>query len=82
MQVGAHKRLYQGFGDANTRAVELVVAPLVFALLGMLLDSRFGTGHVLAIALGVFGLVGAVLRAYYQYTAAMKQAEAGKPWTR
>jgi F0F1-type ATP synthase assembly protein I len=73
---------WQGFGDALAMAVEFVVTPLLFALAGFGLDRWFGTGPVLAIVLGVFGLVGVVLRTYYWYQATMTREEEGKPWTR
>ena len=54
---------------------------LLFALFGWWLDGRFGTGPVLAIAFGLFGMVGQAIRIYYQYRARMEREEEGKPWT-
>ena len=73
---------WQGFSDALAMAVEFVATPLLFALLGYWLDGVFGTGPVLAIALGLFGLTGIVLRTYYWYQANVKREEEGKPWKR
>jgi F0F1-type ATP synthase assembly protein I len=73
---------YNGFGDALAKAVEMVLTPLVFALLGWLVDRAFGTGPVFAIALGILGAIGYALKAYYQYQADMAREEEGKPWTR
>jgi F0F1-type ATP synthase assembly protein I len=54
----------------------------LFALLGYWLDRVFGTGPVLAIVLGLVGLVGIVLRTYYWYQANVSREEEGKPWKR
>lgn len=81
-QAGARRGLYQGLDDANVRAIQLVVTPLLMALLGVFLDHKFGTRPFIAIGLGVLGLFGECVRAYTSYTIKMKQAEEGKPWTR
>jgi F0F1-type ATP synthase assembly protein I len=73
---------WQGFSDALAMAVEFVAVPLLFALLGYWLDREFGTGPLLAIVLGLIGLVGIVLRTYYWYQANMSREEEGKPWKR
>jgi F0F1-type ATP synthase assembly protein I len=73
---------WQGFSDALAMAVEFVAVPLLFALLGYWLDHEFGTGPLLAIVLGLIGLVGIVLRTYYWYQASMTREEEGKPWKR
>jgi F0F1-type ATP synthase assembly protein I len=73
---------WQGFGDALAMAVEFAATPLLFAWFGYWLDRVFGTGPVLAIVFGLFGLVGVVLRTYYWYQASMKREEEGKPWKR
>jgi F0F1-type ATP synthase assembly protein I len=73
---------WNGFGNALSQAVELVTAPLLFALLGWFLDRHFGTGPVLAITLGLLGVVGVAARSYYWYKAEIERAEEGKPWTR
>jgi F0F1-type ATP synthase assembly protein I len=73
---------WQGFGDALALGVELVFTPLLFAAAGFGLDRWFGTGPVLAIVLGLFGVVGVSLRTYYAYQARIAREEEGKPWTR
>jgi F0F1-type ATP synthase assembly protein I len=73
---------WQGFSDALAMAVEFVATPLLFVLLGYWLDRVFGTGPLLAIVLGLIGLVGIVLRTYYWYQANMTREEEGKPWKR
>jgi F0F1-type ATP synthase assembly protein I len=73
---------WQGFSDALAMAVEFVATPLLVALFGFWLDRLFGVGPVLAIVLGLIGLVGVVLRTYYWYQADMAREEEGKPWKR
>ena len=67
--------MWNGFGNALAQAVEFVMTPLLFGLLGAWLDGRFGTRPVLMLALGAIGLVGVVLRAYYAYQAAITREE-------
>jgi F0F1-type ATP synthase assembly protein I len=73
---------WDGFGNGLSQAVEMVVTPLLFALFGWFLDTRFGTGPVLAIVFGVIGVAGMAARTYYWYRAAIEREEEGKPWTR
>lgn len=65
-----------------TRALELVVIPLLFAFLGYLLDNRFDTGPLLAVAGGIFGVIGCAIRAFYAYRYKMTQVEKDMPWNR
>lgn len=76
------RALYNGFGDALTRAVEFVAIPALFGLLGHLLDTALGTGPLLLVALGVTALAGVFVRAYYAYEHAMREEEAKRPWAR
>jgi F0F1-type ATP synthase assembly protein I len=81
--VGEERRqLYSGFGDALSLAIEFVVTPLIFAAAGFFLDRWLGTEPYLVIALGSFGLIGFVVKAFYTYQAAIEAEEADKPWTR
>lgn len=73
--------MYQGFSDALAQAVEIVVTPLLFALLGFWLDGLFGIRPVLTAILAAAGVIGVGARSYYAYKAAMDRAEEGKPWT-
>jgi F0F1-type ATP synthase assembly protein I len=73
---------WNGFGNALSQAVELVVAPLLFALFGWFLDSHLGTGPFLAIGFGLLGVAGVAARSYYWYRAEIDREEGGKPWIR
>ena len=80
VELREHQATWQGFSDALAMAVEFVATPLLFALFGYWLDRVFGTAPVLAIVIGLVGLVGVVLRTYYWYQARMSREEEGKPW--
>ena len=80
MQAGSQRGLYQGFGDSNTRAFELVLVPLIFGFIGFLIGNAVGFVLPLTLGLGIFGLIGAMVKAVYEYKAAMIKAEEGKPW--
>jgi hypothetical protein len=64
------------------RGMEIVLTPLVLGGLGWLLDGWFGTGKILAVAFGIFGIVGISAKLKLGYDKQMAQVEAGKPWTR
>ena len=55
MNFSDRRDLYNGFGDALSRAVELVLTPAVFGFLGWLLDRWIGTTPLFTI--GLFFLV-------------------------
>ena len=74
--------LYNGFGNGLGQAVEMVLTPVLFGAFGALLDHWFGTGPVLMLVFGLFGVVGMALRTYYWYQAKIAAEEEGKPWTR
>ena len=74
------KKLYSGFSDALSRAIEFVAVPLIFAWLGHLLDGKLGTGVVFAVAMATFAIVGMSLRSWFGYVEAMKAEEARAPW--
>ncbi len=62
------------------RAFELVLAPMLFAGIGYLVDRWLGTGPVVAIAFGAFGIVGVFVRSWYGYVAEMRAHEETGPW--
>jgi F0F1-type ATP synthase assembly protein I len=88
VQVGApvdlrdRQATYNGFGNALSQAVEIVVTPLLFALGGLLIDRVAGTTPLFTVVLGLFAAVGLSIRIYYQYRDDMAREEEGKPWTR
>ena len=55
---------WEGFGDAGTMGIEMVVSVLLFAGIGFWLDGRFGTAPILTIIGGVLGLAAGLYRVY------------------
>jgi hypothetical protein len=80
--VRAKQQLNRGYSDGMARGIEIVVTPLIFGLIGFVLDGWIGTGHILAIALGTFGVVGIFAKLKLGYDQDMAKVEAGKPWNR
>jgi F0F1-type ATP synthase assembly protein I len=78
----ARQHLNQGFGNALGLAVEMVGTPMLFGLLGWVLDRWLGTSPLFVVVLFVFGIVGMALKTYYAYVEKMKQHEAGAPWAK
>jgi hypothetical protein len=76
------RAMNQGFGDGLARAFELVATPAVFGALGYLIDRIAGTMPVFTVVLGVFGLVGTFLRAWYGYDSEMRALESSGRWVR
>jgi F0F1-type ATP synthase assembly protein I len=74
--------MWSGFSDALARAVELVGTVLVFILVGLWLDSRYGTRPLFTVVLALIAIIGQGLIAYYRYMDQVKRDEEGKPWTR
>lgn len=72
----------QGFGDGLSQAVSLVVTPLLFGLLGAVLDGWLGTRPVLTVLLAVFAITGMFASAWFQYRARMDAIDEGQPWAR
>lgn len=70
MDLRARQDTYNGFGEATSRAVELVAAPLIFAFLGWLVSP------LLALALGLLAVVGQFVRMYYTYARRMDAEQA------
>ena len=72
----------RGMGDGFTLAVEFVVTPLLFAVVGYVLGGVVGARVVLAAVFGGIGFVGTMVRTYYAYLARCAYEDEGKPWTR
>lgn len=79
MDIRDRRDLYNGFGKGLSRAVELALIPVIFAIPGWGVDRWLGTSPVFAILTGLFGLVGVTLRAYYEYAARMDREAAKLP---
>jgi Putative F0F1-ATPase subunit Ca2+/Mg2+ transporter len=76
------RALNNGFGEALSQAFEFAVTPILFALFGLWLDSRLGSGHLWVVVLSVLGITGVCIKTIYRYKAKVEREEEGKPWTR
>ena len=64
----------------SSASFELVLAPVITALLGLWLDRTIGTVPLFTVTLAVFGFAGAAISVYYQYNHRMAQLRAESPW--
>jgi len=64
-----HDALWRSHGG-----FDLVMAPVIFALLGLWIDSAAGTRPLFTIGLLVFAAVGAALKVYYDWKRNMDAA--------
>jgi F0F1-type ATP synthase assembly protein I len=72
----------KGYGDGLTQALTLVVAPVLFGLVGAFIDSLLDTSPLFLLLLGFVGIVATSVTAYYEYGARIARHDEGKPWTR
>jgi F0F1-type ATP synthase assembly protein I len=72
----------RGYGDALTQALTLVTAPVLFGLLGAVVDRWLDTAPLFLLVLGLVGVIGSCVTAYYEYEARIARHDEGKPWTR
>ena len=75
MNLQEKRELNTGFGDALARAVELVVTPGIFALLGWLVDRQLGTMPVFSFVFFFLVLGYVVWKMWMGYEADMKRHE-------
>lgn len=66
----------------STGGYELVLSPVILALIGFGLDRVFGTFPIITIAFAVLGLVGACIKIYYTYNAEMDEHDKDAPWAK
>ena len=70
-------------GDMNRShgSFELVVSPVILALLGWWLDAKVThTTPWITVSFAVLGLVGAVIKLYYGYKLSMAELAEGSAW--
>jgi F0F1-type ATP synthase assembly protein I len=65
------RELSNGFGNALTRAFELVVTPMIAGFLGFLLDGKLGTGPLFMLVLFGSALAYVVWKQYAVYSKTM-----------
>jgi F0F1-type ATP synthase assembly protein I len=76
------RQTWAGFGNALSRAVELVATPVLFGLGGWFLDRGLGTRPAFTLALFLLAIVGMATRSYYAYAAEMDAHDRAGAWSR
>ncbi|WP_334142350.1 AtpZ/AtpI family protein [Rhabdothermincola sp.] len=61
---------------------ELALSPVLFALVGLLIDRSLGITPILTVIFAVVGLAGVSVKLYYGYKIEMEQHEASAPWAK
>jgi putative F0F1-ATPase subunit (Ca2+/Mg2+ transporter) len=77
--LAAKRQLNRGYNDGLSRALEIVLAPLLFGLVGRALDGWLGTEPVLMLTFGAFAVAGTFVKLWVGYDRAMRRHEAELP---
>jgi hypothetical protein len=77
--LAAKRQLNRGYGDGLTRAMEIVLTPLIFGGLGALLDAWLGTRPGFTIGLAAFAVTGIFVKLWIRYDQDMRAHEAALP---
>jgi F0F1-type ATP synthase assembly protein I len=75
------RKINKGFNDGFTRAVEIVVTPVLLGFLGVAVDGWLGTRPAFTLGLAIFGVCGIVAKLWLGYDREMKVEEAQVPTT-
>lgn len=79
----AERRLLnRGYSDGLTRALEVVLTPLILGGCGALVDSWVGTRPWFTIGLATAGVAGIFTKLWLGYDREMREHEADAPWKR
>ena len=81
MDASQRRELTQEMGRASG-SYELVVSPVLLALIGLGIDRWLGTTPWFTVSFAVLGFIGVCVKLYYTYAAEMEQHEVGKPWAK
>jgi F0F1-type ATP synthase assembly protein I len=73
--LAARQKLNRGYHDGLARAIEIVVTPLLFGLLGRVIDGWLGTEPWFMIGFGAFAVAGLFARMWVKYDREMKSHE-------
>lgn len=73
--IQAKRDLNNGLGDSLARAFELVVTPLVFAVIGYFIDRWLNTRPIFMLGLGIWTFAYVVWRAFGEYSHKMEVHE-------
>ena len=80
--LAARRQLNRGYSDGLSRAVEIVVTPLLFGYAGHLLDGWLGIRPVMTIALAALAVTGLFVKLWLGYDREMRRHEEGAVWAR
>jgi F0F1-type ATP synthase assembly protein I len=78
----SRQKLNRGYSDGLSRAMEIVVSPLLLGFLGSLIDGWLGTRPAFMLGLGIFGAVGVITKLWLGYDKEMRKHEANLPGAR
>ena len=73
------RKINRGFDDGFTRAVEIVVTPVLLGFFGSLIDGWLGTRPGFTIGLAIVGVCGIFAKLWLGYDREMKLEEAKLP---
>lgn len=74
--LAAKRQLNRGYGDGLSRAIEIVLTPVILGFLGSLVDGWLGTRPGFTIGLAVLGVVGMFVKLWIGYDREMRVHEA------
>lgn len=80
--LAAQRQINRGYNDGFARSVEFVLTPLFLGAIGFGLDAWLGTRPLLAIVLGLLGVVGVFVKMWLGYDREMQRHEADASWRR
>jgi F0F1-type ATP synthase assembly protein I len=80
--LATRRKINKGFNDGFTRAVEIVVTPVLLGFVGAFVDGRLGTRPAFTIGLAAFGVCGIFVKLWLGYDREMKLEEARIPGAR
>jgi hypothetical protein len=75
------RKINKGFSDGFTRAVEIVVTPVLLGFVGAAVDGWLGSRPAFTLGLAIFGVCGIVTKLWLGYDREMKAEEAQDPTT-
>jgi F0F1-type ATP synthase assembly protein I len=82
MGLSERRELHEGFGEALSRAFELVVTPVIFGFFGWLLDGWLGTRPLFMFLLFALVLGYEIWKLYVAYGAEMERHQPQLPGAR
>lgn len=81
MDTSQRREFTQQMGKSSG-SYELVLSPVLFALLGYLIDHWLGTVPVFTVVFAVVALLGVTVKIYFSYKHDMEEHEANGPWAK